>query len=102
MLAGLDHTNWAIFQTFNLVAILMVGMIAYFSFRHPVELAGTALGRSTLLVFGLFYLIRIVSQFIFFGFQGASSLVIVVMCLVPALIYLWISFSQFLAKGQVA
>jgi len=72
----------------------MVGAITYFSFRHPVELANTALGKSLLLVFSIFYLIRIVSQFIFFGYQGVSSLVIVLLCLIPALIYLWISFSR--------
>jgi hypothetical protein len=98
-LANLDHNNWAIFQTFNLVSILMVGMITYFSFRHPVDLAGTSLGKSTLLAFSLFYLIRIVSQFIFFGFQGAGSLIIVVLCLVPAVIYLWVSFSRHPVKG---
>jgi hypothetical protein len=93
-LTCLNQNNWAIFQTFNLVSILMVGMITYFSFRHPAELIKTSLGKSLLLVFSIFYLIRIVSQFIFFGYLGAGSLMIVVLCLTPALIYLWISFSR--------
>jgi hypothetical protein len=45
-LTPFDHNNWATFQTFNLVAILMIGMITYFSFRHPAEPAGTTLGKS--------------------------------------------------------
>ena len=91
-LTCLNLTNWAIFQTFSLVAILMVGTITYFTFRHPAELAETSLGKSLLVVFSLFYLIRIVAQFIFFGFQGIGAFIIVVLCLTPALIYLWVAF----------
>ena len=101
-LISLNHNNWAIFQTFNLVAILMAGMITYFSFRHPTELVQTSLGKSLLVAFSLFYLIRIVSQFIYFGYQGIGSLMIVVLCLIPALIYLWISFSRPSAKETAA
>lgn len=93
-LTCLSPANWAIFQTFNLVAILMVGTITYFTFRHPAELAVTPIGKSLLVVFGLFYLIRILAQFIFFGFQGIGALIIVILCLIPALIYLWVSFSR--------
>jgi hypothetical protein len=92
-LTCLNHNDWSIFQTFNLVAILMVGMITYFTFRHPTELAVTPLGRSLLVVFGLFYLIRAIAQFIFFGFQGGGSLIIVALFLISALIYVWTSFS---------
>jgi hypothetical protein len=80
-LTCLSPANWAIFQTFNLVAVLMVGTITYFTFRHSAELAETPIGKSLLVVFSLFYLIRIVAQFVFF-------------CLMPALIYLWVSFSS--------
>jgi hypothetical protein len=93
-LTCLNPANWAIFQTYNLVAILMVGTITYFTFRHTVELTETSLGRSLLVVFSLFYLIRTVAQFIYFGFQGISSLVIVILCLAPASIYLWACLSE--------
>ncbi len=96
-LTCLDPANWAIFQTYNLVAILMVGTITYFTFRHTVELIQTSLGRSLLVVFSLFYLIRTAAQFIYFGFQGIGSLVIVILCLAPASIYLWACISQ---KGK--
>ena len=97
-LTCLDLNNWAIFQTFNLVAILMVGTITYFTYVHSAELAETSLGRPLLVVFSLFYLIRIVAQFVYFGFQGIGSLIIVVLCLIPALIYLRVSFSHSPAK----
>jgi hypothetical protein len=51
-------------------------------------------------VFSLFYLIRIVAQFIFFGFQGVGALIIVILCLIPALIYLWVSFSRSPVTGK--
>ncbi|MBI5302123.1 MAG: hypothetical protein HY868_08305 [Chloroflexi bacterium] len=92
-LACLDPMNWATFQTFNLVAILMVATITFFSFRHPDELVKTALGKSLLIVFGIFYLIRIAAEFIFYGYRGTSSLVIIILCLVPAMVYLFSSVS---------
>lgn len=48
-----------------------------------------ALGRPLLVRFSIFYLIRIIAEFIFFGFGGLRSVVIVAPCLIPALIYLW-------------
>jgi len=78
----------ALLQTFNSVTLLMVAAMAYFSFRYPDELVKTPMGKSILIVFGIFYLIRIASEFVFFGYSGVGSLVIVILCLVPALIYL--------------
>ncbi len=78
----------ALVQTFNSVTLWVVAAMAFFSFRYPDELAGTPLGKSILMVFGIFYLVRIASEFVFVGYSGAGSLVIVVLCLIPALSYL--------------
>ncbi len=78
----------ALLQTFNSVCILMVAAIAYFSFRFPDELVRTSIGKSLLVFFGAFYMIRIASEFVFFGYSGAGSLVIVALCLLPALSYI--------------
>ena len=75
-------------QTFNSVTLLIVGAITYFSFRYADEMPKTGMGRSLLAVFGLFYLIRIASEFVFMGFSGTGSLVIIVLCLIPAVSYL--------------
>ncbi len=88
-LACLSRDNWAIFQTYHLASILMVGMIAYISLRCPGELATSALGKPLLVVFSLFYLVRIAAEFLFFGFSGGMSLVIIALCAIPALIYLY-------------
>ena len=78
----------ALLQTFNSVTLLMVAAMVYFSFRYPDELVRTSMGRSLLIFFGIFYLIRIASEFVFFGYSGVGSLVIIVLCLLPALSYL--------------
>jgi uncharacterized protein YhhL (DUF1145 family) len=87
----------ALLQTFNSVTLLMVAAMAYFSFRYPDELVRTSIGKSLLIVFGIFYLIRIASEFIFFGYSGVGSLVIIVLCLIPALSYLVAAISP----GQI-
>ncbi len=86
----------ALLQTFNSVTLLMVAAMTYFSFRYPGELVGTSLGKSLLGFFGIFYLVRIASEFVFFGYSGMGSLVIIILCLVPALCYL----AAALAPGQ--
>ncbi len=78
----------ALLQTFNSVTLLVVAAMTYFSFRYPDELARTPIGKSLLVVFGIFYLVRIASEFVFVGYSGVGSLVIIVLCLLPALSYL--------------
>ena len=91
----------ALLQTFNSVTLLMVAAMAYFSFRFPDELVRTSIGRSLLVVFGIFYLIRIASEFVFFGYSGAGSLVIIILCLLPALSYLVAAVSPSQRKEPV-
>lgn len=78
----------ALLQTFNSTTLWIVAAMAYFSFRYPDELVRTSIGKSLLVVFGIFYLVRIASEFLFSGYSGVGSLVIIVLCLIPALSYL--------------
>ncbi|MBN2091897.1 hypothetical protein JW964_19935 [candidate division KSB1 bacterium] len=87
-LACLDQNNRAIFLTFNLATILMILMITCFSLFYAKELINNKLSRPLLSVFALFYLIRIFSEFLYFGYHGFASLIIILLCLVPAMIYL--------------
>ncbi len=75
-------------ETFNAVTLWTVAAMAYFSFRYPDELVGTSVGRALLIVFGGFYLVRIASELAFVGYSGVGSLVIIILCLLPALSYL--------------
>ncbi len=92
----------ALLQTFNSVTLLTVAAMAYFSFRYPDELVRTSMGRSVLAFFGMFYLIRIASEFIFVGYSGVGSLVIVILCLIPASSYLVAAISPSRRTAAVA
>jgi hypothetical protein len=85
----LTQNNWANFQTFNLVSILMVGTMTFVSFRFPAELVKPGLGKTLLVVFSLFYVVRIGTQFGLYGFHGFSTVGLVGLCLVALAIYLW-------------
>ncbi len=78
----------ALLQTFNAVTLWVVAAMAYLSFRHPDDLVRTSMGRSVLVVFGVFYVVRIASEFAFVGYSGMGSLVIIILCLIPAFCYL--------------
>lgn len=87
-LACLDKSNWAIFQTLNLGGIMMVVMIAYFSLFKANDLISNRLSLPLLVFFSLFYLIRIVAEFLFFGFSGVESIVIILLCLIPMISFM--------------
>jgi hypothetical protein len=53
-LSCLDHNNWAIFHTFNLVSILMVLTITYFSLFKTKDLLTNRLASPLLFVFSLY------------------------------------------------
>ncbi len=91
----------ALLQTFNSVTLWTVAAMAYFSFRYPDELARTSIGKSLLVVFGMFYLIRIASELVFVGYSGMGSLVIIVLCLLPALCYLVAALSPSQTRAAV-
>ncbi len=91
----------ALLQTFNSVTLWTVAAMAYFSFRYPDELARTSIGTSLLVVFGIFYLIRIASELVFVGYSGTGSLVIILLCLIPALCYLVAALSPSQSRGAV-
>ncbi len=90
-----------LWQTFNSATLWTVAAMAYLSFRYPAELVGTSVGRSLLIVFGVFYLIRIASEFVFLGYSGTGSLVMIVLCLIPALCYLVAALSPSQSRGAV-
>jgi len=82
-LSGLNHFDWAVFFTYHVIVMLTIATMAIFSVCYPRQLTQTALGRATLVFFILFYLSRIVSEFLFFGYDGVRSLFIIFLCLLP-------------------
>lgn len=75
----------AILLTFNLICILLLLYSVILSLGFTRKLIETTIGKSLLLFFTLFYLLRIVCEFTYFGFMMPSSIIIIAICLIPAL-----------------
>lgn len=83
----MNHEDRSILLTLNLVVILFLIYATSVSFLLTKQLPQTSTGRSVLLFFASFYLLRIVAEFLFFGFVVPKSIVAVLLCLVPAVCY---------------
>jgi hypothetical protein len=83
----MNPTDKAIMLTLNLVGILFLIYSTSVSFVLTKQLPKTSAGRSILLFFASFYLLRIAAEFLFFGFAAPKSFVAVLLCLIPALCF---------------
>jgi len=90
----MSHEDRSILLTLNLVVILFLIYATSASFLLPKQLHQTTAGRSILLFFASFYLIRIVAEFTIFGFVVPESIVAVLLCLMPAVCYLLAALSK--------
>jgi len=77
----------AILLTFNLIGILLLLYLLILAFGFTRQLIETTVGKSLLLFFTLFYAVRIFSEFAFFRHEMPLSLVIITMCLIPAICF---------------
>ncbi len=93
-LSCLNGSDSGIMLTFNLICILFLVMMTFFPFLFRKDLLETRMGKSLLIVFAMFYSIRIVCEFLFFGFSGFKSIVIIALCLIPIICYLFCVFKQ--------
>jgi hypothetical protein len=57
------------------------------SLGYTRQLIETIAGRSILLFFTAFYLVRIYSEFAYFGFRIPISIFIIAICLIPAVCF---------------
>jgi hypothetical protein len=87
-LPRLSFLNRQIVQVLNLCLMAALLMMAWVSFVHPRELAGTPLGRTLLVAFGAFWIRRMIEQPVFFGWRSGASLAMTVAFLVGGLLYL--------------
>jgi hypothetical protein len=86
-LACLNLDNWAIYHIFNVICDSILLMFVIVSFFQTEKLITEVNGRRILFCISFFYIIRIGSEFIFWGIQGLSTLIIVLVCLAPAILY---------------
>jgi hypothetical protein len=80
--------SWALIHPLILGSILLSFMVAYISVFHSKELINTKIGRPLLVSFTLLYLIRLISEFVFMGYKGIASIIWILICVIPVVIYI--------------
>ena len=93
-LTVMNPTDRGILLTFNLIGVILLLYSVILSLGFARHLIETTVGKSLLLFFTLFYLVRIFSEVAYFGFHIPGSLVIVAMCLIPAICFSLPVFSK--------
>ncbi|MFZ5645180.1 MAG: hypothetical protein ACOY46_16515 [Bacillota bacterium] len=71
-LSSLSADNSAIMQVLNLAIVFILMVAAYMAFFHRDDLVRTPLGRTLLVSWSLFWLLRGVNQIIFWGHSMQS------------------------------
>lgn len=83
----LSVSDRGILLTFNLIGILLLGYSVVVTLGFTKQLLENTVGKSILLFFSGFYLVRIFSEVAYFGFEGGKSVLITILCLVPMLCF---------------
>ena len=86
-LSCLDSNNWAIFYALVIITDLLLMLFVVVSFVQTDKLIIETNGRRILFSISAFYVTRIALEFILWGYNGGSSIVIIVACVVPAILY---------------
>jgi len=86
-LTVMNPTDRGILLTFNLIGVLLLLYSVVMSLGYTRQMVETSTGKSLLLFFTAFYLVRIFSEFAYFGFRSPSSVIILAMCLLPAICF---------------
>ncbi len=69
-LPKMSALNSAVMQVINLCLIVIFLLAGFISFYHNHDLTNTSLGKTLLIGFSIFWLLRLIEQFIFFGYRG--------------------------------
>lgn len=87
-LPAMSAVNCEVIQMLNIAAIITISLMAYLNFFHAQELLDTRLGKVVLVWFSLFWLVRLVEQFIFSADSIAENVIIAFYILPGLLFYL--------------
>ncbi len=87
-LPRLSFVNRQIMQVLNLCLILVFFLMAWVCAFHGHEMTTTALGRTLLLGFALFWLLRALGQPLFFGVSNRPSALLTVVLVAGGLLHL--------------
>jgi hypothetical protein len=84
----LSQSDRSILITYHYISILILGFMGIVPLLQTKTLLNSPLKYSVLTMFGLFYLIRIVTEFTLFGLNKISSPIILIMCILPMILYI--------------
>lgn len=87
-LSCLDTDTWAIFHAFNYGMNMMFILFALISLFMTKKLLLESMGRVMLLFMSSIYVMRIVSEFVLWHCRQSMSVVIIILCLLPVVLYL--------------
>ncbi|GMV34313.1 MAG: hypothetical protein DCC59_12075 [Chloroflexi bacterium] len=87
-LAALTRINRAVVQILNLCLTFLFIVMAYVSFVHASELISSPLGRTILASIALFWILRLILQFVFFGARHRVSILFIAIFAIGASLYL--------------
>lgn len=82
-LSCLSVSDRAIMLTFHYAVTLLVGYMAFVLLFQTKKLLESPVKNSLILLFALFFAMRIVTEFTLFDNTGIASLIITIMCTVP-------------------
>jgi hypothetical protein len=83
----MNPTDRGILLTFNLIGIILLLYSVILSLGFARQLIETTVGKSLLLFFTVFYVVRIFSEVAYFGFRIPGSIMIITICLIPAICF---------------
>jgi hypothetical protein len=86
-LTVMNPTDRGILLTFNLIGIILLLYSVILSLGFARQLIETTVGKSLLLFFTIFYVVRIFSEVAYFGFRIPGSIMIITICLIPAICF---------------
>jgi hypothetical protein len=86
-LSVMNPIDKGILLTFNLISILLLLYSVVLSLGFARQLIETIVGKSLLLFFTIFYVVRIYSEVAYFGFRIPGSIMIISVCLIPAICF---------------
>jgi hypothetical protein len=83
----LDADNWAIFHAFNLGMNMMFILFTIISLFMTKKLLTETIGKVMLVFMSSIFVMRIVSEFVLWGFTLEQSPIIIILCLIPAVLF---------------
>ena len=96
----LDLNNFAIFHTFNVIMDIMFILFAVLSLFFTSKLITETTGKIWLLFMSSVYVVRIICEFLLWGFNWAQSPVIILLCVIPTVLYMIPALSKSTLNGN--